>query len=568
MRSPIVAGILGFACWGSLAAARAQPAGEACAACHTDQVKQLPASAHAQVGCATCHTGHEAYPHPAAVLKPRCATCHSAQAGEHAASVHGQLLRQGNQGAPTCGVCHGSPHALKDTRSATFHQGIPDICGACHVEIADQFKASVHGQAVTRGIPEAPVCTTCHGEHQILSPKAAASSVNPRHVRETCDQCHGNVKLSTRFGLPTDRIVSFDESFHGLAARAGSQTVANCASCHGVHTILPSSDPRSMVNARNLPKTCGRCHPGAGTRFAIGPVHQLAGRSESPAVYWVRVGYTILIPLLVGLMLVHNLGDWLRKLFERRFRPAAARRWPGPWLPRQEIRMYGFERIQHALLALSFMTLVWTGFALKYPGQWWARPLVAWEQYFPVRGVVHRVAAAVLIAVAGVHALSLITSQRLRGHWKLLWPRRSDLPEALLNFAYNLGLLKRRPGLSAHSYIGKVEYWAVVWGTAIMGATGVLLWANNLTLHYLPKTALDFATAVHFYEAMLATLSILVWHFYGVIFDPDVYPLETAFLTGISVKEEQAEAETDAAAEPSEPEGPQAPGEPERHPPQ
>ncbi|MGD0200887.1 MAG: cytochrome b/b6 domain-containing protein [Bryobacteraceae bacterium] len=562
MRSPILAGILGFACWGSLAAARAQPAGEACAACHTDQVKQLPASAHAQVGCATCHTGHEAYPHPAGALKPRCATCHSAQAGEHAASVHGQLLRQGNQAAPTCGVCHGDPHTLKDTRSATFHQGIPDTCGMCHTEIADQFKASVHGQAVARGIPEAPVCTTCHGEHQILSPKAAASSVNPRHIHETCGQCHGNVKLSARFGLPTDRIVSFDESFHGLAARAGSQTVANCASCHGVHTILPSSDPRSMVSVRNLPKTCGRCHPGAGTRFAIGPVHQLAGRSESPAVYWVRVGYIILIPLLVGLMLVHNLGDWLRKLFERRFQPAAARRWPGPWMPRQEIRMYRFERIQHALLVLSFLTLVWTGFALKYPDQWWARPLVAWEQYFPVRGVVHRVAAAVLIAIAGVHALSLLTCRRLREHWKLLWPRRDDLPEALLNFAYNLGLLKRRPGLSSHSYIGKVEYWAVVWGTAIMGATGVLLWANNLTLHYLPKTALDFATTVHFYEAVLATLSILVWHFYGVIFDPDVYPLETAFLTGISVKEEHTAAE----AEPAEPEGAQAPGEPERHP--
>jgi cytochrome b subunit of formate dehydrogenase len=111
-----------------------------------------------------------------------------------------------------------------------------------------------------------------------------------------------------------------------------------------------------------------------------------------------------------------------------------------------------------------------------------------------------------------------------------------------------------------------VEYWAVVWGTAIMGATGVLLWANNLTLRYLPKTTLDFATTVHFYEAVLATLSILVWHFYGVIFDPDVYPLETAFLTGISVKEEHTATKTET--EPAEPEGPQAPGEPERHPPQ
>jgi hypothetical protein len=48
---------------------------------------------------------------------------------------------------------------------------------------------------------------------------------------------------------------------------------------------------------------------------------------------------------------------------------------------------------------------------------------------------------------------------------------------------------------------------------------------------------LDVATSVHFYEALLATLAIVVWHFYTVIFDPDVYPMDTAWLTGVSVKE-------------------------------
>ena len=59
----------------------------------------------------------------------------------------------------------------------------------------------------------------------------------------------------------------------------------------------------------------------------------------------------------------------------------------------------------------------------------------------------------------------------------------------------------------------------------------------------LPKAWLDIATSVHFYEALLATLAILVWHFYSVIFDPDVYPLNTAFLTERKV-EEPAEEET------------------------
>ncbi len=78
----------------------------------------------------------------------------------------------------------------------------------------------------------------------------------------------------------------------------------------------------------------------------------------------------------------------------------------------------------------------------------------------------------------------------------------------------------------------KAEYWAVVWGAVVMAGSGLLLWANNLAMRFLPKTWLDVATSVHFYEAVLATLAIVVWHFYSVIFDPDVYPLNTAFLTG------------------------------------
>jgi cytochrome b subunit of formate dehydrogenase len=527
---------LGFVFWGS--AGFAQTAEEACASCHVEQAKKIQASAHADVGCATCHLRHETYPHPTGVPKPKCSECHADIAGEQAASVHGQALRNGNQAAPTCAICHGDPHELKETKSASFHQGVPDTCGMCHGDVADQFKASVHGQAVAKGIPEAPVCTDCHGEHKILSPKSAASTVNPSHIRDTCGQCHGNVQLSKRFGLPADRIVSFDASFHGLATKAGSESVANCASCHGVHNILPSSDPRSTINVKNLPATCGQCHPGAGTRFAIGTVHELPGRTEPPSVRWARIGYSILIPLTLGLMLLHNAGDWVRKLRDKRFGPQRRTVSPVAAAHSRELRMHRFERIEHALLLLSFLTLVWTGFALKYPNQWWARVLVMWERSFPLRGFIHRIAAVVLMTVAGAHVVSLMVSGQLRRRWKLLWPRRSDVPEALANFSYRLGLTGRRPFLSPHSYIEKAEYWAVVWGVAIMGITGVMLWANSFVLRFLPKVALDFATAVHFYEAVLATLAIVVWHLYSVIFDPDVYPLETAFLTGVSVKDE------------------------------
>jgi cytochrome b subunit of formate dehydrogenase len=66
----------------------------------------------------------------------------------------------------------------------------------------------------------------------------------------------------------------------------------------------------------------------------------------------------------------------------------------------------------------------------------------------------------------------------------------------------------------------------------VMTLTGFLLWFNNFTLRHFPKWVSDASTAVHFYEAILATFSILIWHFYMVVFDPDVYPMDLAWITG------------------------------------
>ena len=112
--------------------------------------------------------------------------------------------------------------------------------------------------------------------------------------------------------------------------------------------------------------------------------------------------------------------------------------------------------------------------------------------------------------------------------------------EGALKLLYNLGLRGQNPPVSPHSYVEKAEYWAVAWGTAVMAVTGIMLWSTNFMLARVPKVWLDFATTVHFYEAVLATLSILVWHFYVVIFDPDVYPMDMAWLTGKSPRRREA----------------------------
>lgn len=505
-----------------------------CADCHEQEAK-TKTSAHATVPCSGCHLKHEEYPHPENAPKPECKTCHSLSVARFEQSEHAAQIRKGNQMAPDCSSCHGDVHEVKSGRTAEFHKSVPETCGMCHDKVAAEFTASVHGKAVADGVRSAPDCTDCHGSHEILKHTNPRSSVFTTAVPDTCGKCHGDVKLMARFGLPADRLTSFETSFHGLALKSGSQTVADCSSCHGVHNILPSSDPKSMTNPKNLAATCGKCHPGAGSRFALGPVHEVATTSSGPPlVGYATLFYLLVIPGTLGFMLVHHAGDLIRKLATMRFQ--------GRELPMQvfrtvdkgHIRMHRMERIQHMLLAVSFIALAYTGFALHYPDHWWARPVVAFEGNYPLRGTVHRTAGVILIVTSFIHVFTIIFNRVLREHWRELFPVWGDLREMVEGTLWRIGLRKERPRQSSHSYIEKIEYWALIWGTAVMAVTGLMLWFNNWTLSVLPKVAIDLARVVHFYEAVLATAAIVIWHFYSVIFDPDVYPMDPAWLTGYS----------------------------------
>jgi len=442
-------------------------------------------------------------------------------------SVHGQAVERGVENAASCSDCHAS-HAIlpaREERSLINHWKVPQTCGACHTQIRDTYLDSVHGQAVERGVRASPVCTDCHGEHSILAPSEPGSLVNPARVSSvTCGRCHSDERLAARFGLPLDKVPAFEDSYHGLALRAGSQTVANCASCHGVHNILPSSDPRSTVHPANLAATCGSCHPGAGTRFALGPVHiRPATASEHVVVRWIRLGYWIIIPLTLVFMLFHHLLDFFAKLIR-----GTRRIETGEEVERMNIHF----RIPHWLTVLSFPVLVITGFALKFPESWWAHPILRWESEFALRGTVHRVAGVVLLASFFYHIAHLIVSRRDRAILRYMSPGIQDARDLLDVFRYNLGLSSDRPVFGKFSYVEKIEYLAFMWGTAVMAASGVMLWANNFMLRNFPKWVLDAALALHYYEAILATFAILIWHFYTVVFDPEVYPMDRAWLTG------------------------------------
>jgi formate dehydrogenase gamma subunit len=453
-------------------------------------------------------------------------------------SVHAKAIARGNIAAAVCTDCHNSHEILpaSDSRSSIAKINIPSTCGTCHRTEATEFMQSVHGQAVVRGVSRAPACTDCHGIHNITMPfdqKTAAMSTAVG--TESCANCHEGVTLTKEFGVASGRVSSYKDSYHGLASQLGSKVVANCASCHGVHNILPSSDPRSMINANNLAQTCGQCHVGATANFATGKIHLTSefvsnvathdmGARGAKIVRWI---YLPLIILTIGGMALHNALIWRKK--------AAARRRQ----MRTIVRLTANQRAQHWLLLSSFTLLVLSGFALQYPDSWLAWLLGSNEF---LRRIIHRVAAVVMLVVGTYHVLYLALTREGRSWVKDMLPGLKDLRDVIGNFAYYLGIKNEKPKLARFGYAEKAEYWAVLWGTMIMGLTGLVIWFKIGVFGFLPRWWVDIALAVHFYEAVLATLAIIVWHFYHVIFDPDVYPMNFAFVDG-KVSEESYKEE-------------------------
>jgi formate dehydrogenase gamma subunit len=536
------------------AAAKLQP--ERCAECHAAEAKEFAESIHGQAAksgdpdaptCLSCHgpvhkiqASSEAASKVAKKNQPAaCAQCH-ANPGflsrhkvpvlhpveQYLQSVHGRAVFQGKDAA-VCADCHGA-HAIlpaREAQSTVSHWNVAATCGRCHKEIVRQFNESVHGEALKAGVRDAPDCTNCHGEHLILEPSNPASALNAANISaQTCGRCHADTRLARLYDLPADRLPSYADSFHGLAVREGTLTAANCASCHGVHAILRSSDPRSTVNAANLAKTCGQCHQGIGEKLAIGPVHvRITTGLAHPVVQWIRGIYLVIIPLTLGFMVLHNLLDWLAKM--RRHRQPE---YGGD----QVVRMNLWFRIAHWGVMLSFPTLVFTGFALKYPDSWWSAPFLLWGKHEAFRGTLHRAAAVVLIAATFYHLIHLAVNGRDRAFLLVMLPKWKDVTDLVHVVGYNLNVRKDEPQFEKFNYAEKMEYWAFLWGTAVMALSGFLLWFNNFALRHFPKWITDAATAVHWYEALLATFSILLWHFYMVIFDPLVYPMDTAWLDG------------------------------------
>jgi formate dehydrogenase gamma subunit len=357
-----------------------------------------------------------------------------------------------------------------------------------------------------------------------LSNEDPNSTVHPYRVAKTvCGPCHESDRIKERYGIAGKRLTTYIDSYHGLKSSIGDITVATCTSCHGPHDNLPPDDPRSTIYPQNRIKTCGGCHEKITQELAMVPIHRPGVRFETPLAGILRSIYIYLIFIVVGALLIHNLLD-LRFYYRKALKHSQVK------------RMSANEATQHAFLMLTFTTLVVTGFALRHSEAWWATGIFGRESGFLARGLIHRGAAVLFILTSVWHGVYLLTENG-RKLVKDMLPQKQDFTDLWINIRRLLGKGEEYPRFGRFTYGEKFEYWAMIWGTIIMTVTGFMLWYDDIIVQYVPKGVLDVTLVIHYFEALLATLAIVVWHFYNVVFNPVVYPMNPSWITGTMPEE-------------------------------
>jgi len=212
----------------------------------------------------------------------------------------------------------------------------------------------------------------------------------------------------------------------------------------------------------------------------------------------------------------------------------AADRGAGPYL----YRFSPLNRTLHALVVVSFLGLVMTGLPLHFAYTGWARVLVRLVGGLQSAGFIHRLCAIITFGYffthVGVLTYRLITNPNRKS---ILWgpdsmvPQPKDLRDIIQMFKWFFGKAPR-PEFERYSYMEKFDYWAVFWGVAIIGGSGLMLWLPEFFARFMPGWAFNVATIIHGDEALLATSFIFTIHFFNVHFRPEKFPIDTVIFTG------------------------------------
>jgi cytochrome b subunit of formate dehydrogenase len=550
----------------------------ACAQCHTG------ASPARHRPCATITT------------KVDCSICHAEVVETYSTSTHGTLVNRGDPNAPVCRDCHGvhDTKVHRNPRSRAYPTNVPDLCGKCHREgskaairytgqqheIVENYVMSIHGKGLLQsGLVVTAMCTDCHTAHHELPASNPASSVNKENIARTCANCHNGIyeqfvqsihfteKGQTDKPLPmcddchsshtitrTDKegfklniinqcgrchldvTESYFETFHGKVSKLGYTAAAKCYDCHGAHDILPTWDPKSRLSRQNIVETCSQCHGGSHRRFAGYLTHATHhDRNKYPILFYT---FWFMTALLVGTFTIFGAHTvlWLPRALQVRRK---YKRIPHSPDEKQFLRFGRLERRLHILVIISFLALALTGMILKFSYMGWAQTMSRLLGGFESAGYIHRIGAVITFFYFFSHVISLFRKRKRENiSWKQyllgensMIPNRQDLKDAWGTLRWFVGA-GPRPDYGRWTYWEKFDYFAVFWGVAIIGSTGLILWFPELFTYILPGWFINVATIIHSDEALLAVGFIFTVHFFNTHFRPDKFPMDTVIFTG------------------------------------
>lgn len=525
-----------------------------------------------------------------------CSVCHAEVVEQYKTSTHGKLAAMGSADAPACVDCHGDHGILghADTNSPTFPRNIPNLCGQCHRAgqkaavrytgnepgMVERYTESIHGKGLLQsGLTVTATCANCHTAHGELPASDPKSTVHAANVAQTCSQCHRGIyemfdrsihspavsKTDTK--LPTcsschsahdirrtditdfrlhimdqcgdchqEIAKSYFDTYHGKVSKLGYLKTAKCYDCHGAHDILPVWNPKSHLSRANVVRTCAQCHPGANRRFAGYLTHATHHDPKKyPFLFYTFWGMTGLLLGTLTLAGIHTIAWIPRSIqFRRKLKEAHAAE------SKVYIRRFtNFYSRLHLMVIVSFFALALTGMSLKFSYAGWARLLARFFGGFETAGRIHRAAAIITFTYFALHLWDLLKRKRREagGLKPLIFgpnsmlPRLTDLREFVGSLRWFFGR-GERPDYGRWTYWEKFDYFAVFWGVAMIGMTGLLLWLPEFFTRFLPGWILNVATIIHSDEALLAVGFIFTIHFFNTHFRPEKFPMDPVIFTG------------------------------------
>ena len=525
---------------------------------------------HARLPCISCHpeTEVDTFPHEATSPVDCTRTCHLDTAfGARAEFSHAAVAERLDQGVHSIEALSGLDLARPLLRPGQ------SLCLYCHDEPV--FPDSTDPPESPPGVGSSR-CASCHDElpvdvdyflrHAGDRPRTRGSVMR---TVEVCATCHSDPALTAQMEQH-DAVSSYLRSFHGKANLLGSEDAATCVDCHrtgagDVHGMLGADDLRGSTYSEQLGETCrsGGCHSSAVPELSSAGVHvRLTPLLKTPE-YYVMAFFILLtlgvLAVFLALILLELCNEVVRPRDRRQRQLTALARavQRHPEGRRMLLRQTVGQRVQHWLLATSFVALVVTGMPLKFAAESWAEALVSALGGVGATRTLHRASAIIISATFCFHVALLVRAflARLRardparglGRGALdvvlehpMVPRPRDVVQFGQLFAYLLGLRRQRPEPSQHRFTQKFDYWAVFWGMVILGLSGAVLWAEAWSPYVFGGRTLNFALIMHSDEAFLAAIYIAVAHIYAVVLAPRVFPLSRGSLTGDMPAEEVA----------------------------